>query len=115
MDKIDIVQSVRLASIMTQSLTATSFIPALIFLSLTLLRTMSIVLSNLESKEPHMNKLFRFALIFASSFCETAWAGIVGVVFSAMTGHSEVISVLAKRTCSLLYDGDRQHSVRARR
>ncbi|EME7881526.1 hypothetical protein ACLB5K_001784 [Enterobacter hormaechei] len=49
-----------------------------------------------------MNKLFRFALIFASSFCETAWAGIVGVVFSAMTGHSEVISVLAKRTCSLL-------------
>lgn len=44
-----------------------------------------------------MNKVFRSTLMLASCICETLWAGIVSVVAGAISGHSEFISVLAKR------------------
>ncbi|EBW5188276.1 hypothetical protein DPS63_05865 [Salmonella enterica subsp. enterica serovar Heidelberg] len=75
------------------------FIPALIaIIVISLLRFVSVVMMNLANKEKPMNKVFRSILMFASCVCETLWAGIVSVVAGAVSGHSEIISVLAKHS-----------------
>ena len=77
---------------------STPFIPALIVMSvISLLRLVSVVLMNHVNKEKPMNKVFRSTPMLASCICETLWAGIVSVVAGAISGHSEFISVLAKR------------------
>lgn len=76
---------------------AAPFILALIvILVIAILRYSSLVLMNLANKENPMNKLLRFTLMIASCICETLWAGIVSVVASAISGHAELILVLAK-------------------